>query len=206
MKFELSKLPCAYSALKPYIDAKTMEIHHVKHHQAYVNNLNAALEKHLELGEKSLEELLKNSGLIPEDIHVAVRNYGGGHYNHSFFWKIMGPSAEVAKEPKGDLAEAINRSFGDLAKFREEFVKAAASVFGSGWAWLINDKSGKLSVITTPNQDSPLMKNQTPILVLDVWEHAYYLKYQNRRLEYIEAWWQVLDWGSAEENFKKFEG
>ncbi len=201
MKYELPKLPYSYDALEPYIDAKTMEIHHTKHHQAYVNNLNAALEKHPEIAEKPLEELLASLDKIPEDIRTAVRNHGGGHLNHSFFWKVMGP--DVKKEPGAELASKITSAFGDIIKFKEEFTKAAGGVFGSGWAWLVIDEKGKLSISTTPNQDSPISKGEKPILGLDVWEHAYYLKYQNKRPDYITAFWNVVNWEAVEENFKK---
>ncbi len=200
MKYELPKLSYAYDALEPYIDAKTMEIHHTKHHQTYVTKLNEALDKHPEVADKPLAELLSSIDSVPEDIRTAVRNHGGGHANHSFFWTIMGP--KEGGEPTGNLADKIKKSFGDFAKFKEEFTKAAAGVFGSGWAWLVLDK-GSLAVVTTPNQDSPIMKNQTPILGLDVWEHAYYLKHQNKRPDYIEAWWSVVHWEAVDKNFKK---
>ena len=201
MKYELPKLPYSYDALEPYIDAKTMEIHHTKHHQAYVNNLNAALEKHPEIAEKPLEELLASLDKVPEDIRTAVRNHGGGHLNHSFFWKVMGP--DVKKEPGVELASKITSAFGDIIKFKEEFTKAAGGVFGSGWAWLVIDENGKLSISTTPNQDSPISKGERPILGLDVWEHAYYLKYQNKRPDYITAFWNVVNLEAVEENLKK---
>ncbi len=206
MKYELPKLPYAYDALEPYIDAKTMELHHAKHHQTYVTKLNEALEKHPEIAAKPLEELLRGLDAVPEDIRGAVRNHGGGHLNHSFFWTIMGPAAAAqggaagqggAHEPAGKAGMAIKHTFGDFAKFKEKFTAAAAGVFGSGWAWLVFD-SGKLLITTTPNQDSPLMKGQTPIIGMDVWEHAYYLKYQNRRPEYIDAWWNVVNWDAAD--------
>jgi superoxide dismutase, Fe-Mn family len=195
MKYELPKLPYAYDALEPYIDAKTMEIHHTKHHQTYVTKLNEALEKHPEIADKPLEELLGNIESVPDDIRTAVRNHGGGHSNHSFFWTIMGPDA--GGEPTGEIKKMVESSFGDFAKFKETFNKAATGVFGSGWAWLVF-QNGKLSITTTPNQDSPLMKQQKPILGLDVWEHAYYLKYQNKRPDYIEAWWNVVNWAEIE--------
>lgn len=203
MKYELPKLPYAYDALEPYIDAKTMEIHHAKHHQAYVTNLNAALEKHPEIADRPLEELLRAIDSVPEDIRTAVRNHGGGHINHSFFWTIMGP--KMAGEPGGTVAKAIADSFGNFANFKDAFGKAAAGVFGSGWAWLVTDgfaAGGKLTIVTTPNQDSPLTKGQQSILGLDVWEHAYYLKYQNRRPEYINAWWNVVNWEAVGKNLK----
>ena len=201
MKYELPKLPYAYDALEPYIDAKTMEIHYTKHHQTYVTKLNEALEKAPEIADKPLEELLRTLDEVPESVRTAVRNHGGGHMNHSFFWTIMGPNA--GGEPAGKIKEAIATTFGNFAKFKEAFAKAAASVFGSGWAWLVVDQKGKLMITTTPNQDSPLMHQQTPILGLDVWEHAYYVKYFNKRPDYIEAWWSVVNWKQVEENFKK---
>lgn len=184
----LPTLPYAYNALEPYIDAQTMEIHHTKHHQAYIDKLNAALEKYPELQEKSLEELLSNLEQIPEDIRTAVRNHGGGHYNHSLFWNIMAPNAAKAS---GKLLEDINKKWGDMDKFKDEFATAATTVFGSGWAWLSLNQAGELSIHTTPNQDCPLSQGLKPIMGLDVWEHAYYLKYQNRRPEYIKAWFDV---------------
>jgi Fe-Mn family superoxide dismutase len=213
--FELPELTYAYDALEPYIDARTMEIHHTKHHQAYVNKLNEALAKHPELDKKSLEELLRDLDSVPADIRAAVRNHGGGHLNHSLFWKVMGPRGKGAAEPEGDLAKAIKASFGDFVGFKEEFGKAAAGVFGSGWAWLALDArrethgarheavNEKLVIMTTPNQDTPLAVGYKPILGLDVWEHAYYLKYQNRRPEYIEAWWNVVNWKEVERALKE---
>jgi len=198
MKYELPKLPYAYDALEPYIDAKTMELHHTKHHQTYVTKLNEALEKHPEIAEKPLKDLLADIDAVPQDIRMAIRNHGGGHMNHSFFWTIMGP--KTGGEPSGEAAKIITSTFGDFAKFKEEFAKAAAGVFGSGWAWLVRDAQGKFMITTTANQDSPLMKGETPILGLDVWEHAYYLKYQNKRPDYIEAWWSVVDWNAIEKN------
>jgi Fe-Mn family superoxide dismutase len=204
MKYELPKLPYAYDALEPYIDARTMELHYTKHHQTYVTKLNEALEKHPEIADKPLEELLSNLGAVPEDIRTAVRNHGGGHSNHSFFWTIMGPAPAVvggaAQGPSGALASEIKTAFGDFAQFKEAFTKAATGVFGSGWAWLVVNKDGKLVVISTANQDSPLMNQQKPMLGLDVWEHAYYLKYQNKRPDYIDAWWNVVNWAAVEEN------
>jgi Fe-Mn family superoxide dismutase len=199
MAFELPKLSYEYAALEPNIDAKTMEIHHSKHHQAYVNNLNAALTGTAEEG-KSLEQLMSNiSKLSP-----AVRNNGGGHYNHSLFWEIMGPNADGA--PTGELADAINQAFGTFDKFKEDFAKAGATRFGSGWAWLVKH-DGKLVVTSTPNQDNPLMDladvKGFPILGLDVWEHAYYLHYQNRRPDYISAWWNTVNWNAVADRFKK---
>jgi superoxide dismutase, Fe-Mn family len=196
----LPKLPYGYGALEPHIDAQTMEIHHTKHHQAYVNNLNAALDKHPELRETTLEELLTGINTIPEDIRRAVRNHGGGHHNHSLFWTVMAPKA--GGEPRGELAEAITRTFGSFAKFKELFTNAAQTLFGSGWAWLVVTK-GRLEVASTANQDSPLMDGKTPILGLDVWEHAYYLKYQNRRPDYIAAWWNVVNWPEVQARFEQ---
>lgn len=199
MPFTLPPLPYPTNALEPHIDAQTMEIHHDKHHGAYVNNLNAALEKAPELQGKSLDDLLKNLNAVPESIRTAVRNNGGGHWNHSMFWQIMSPKGGGA--PSGKLADAINKSFGDFEKFKEQFNAAGGARFGSGWAWLIND-GGKLSIISTPNQDNPIMDGKpAPILGLDVWEHAYYLKYQNRRPDYMKAWWNVVNWPEVEKRF-----
>jgi Fe-Mn family superoxide dismutase len=194
MAHELPKLPYDFAALEPHIDAQTMQIHHGKHHQTYVNNLNAALEKHPDLQNKSVEELCRGINSVPEAIRTAVRNNGGGHWNHSRFWTWMGPGAGGA--PTGALGDAINSAFGSFDKFKEEFAKAATGRFGSGWAWLI-DEGGKLSIVSTPNQDNPLMDGKRPILGLDVWEHAYYLKYQNRRPDYIAAWWNVVNWNEV---------
>ena len=194
MAHELPKLPYDFAALEPHIDAQTMQIHHGKHHQAYINNLNTALEKHPDLQSKSVEELCRGINSVPEAIRTAVRNNGGGHWNHSQFWKWMGPGAGGA--PTGALGSAINSAFGSFDKFKEEFAKAAVGRFGSGWAWLI-DEGGKLEVIAKPNQDSPLIEGKTPILGVDVWEHAYYLKYQNRRPDYVAAWWNVVNWNEV---------
>ncbi len=198
MAHELPKLPYAYDALEPHIDAKTMEIHHTKHHQAYVNNLNAALEKHPELQSKPVEELIRDLNKIPEDIRTAVRNHGGGHANHSFFWPIL----KKDEESGGMVIEAINAKFGSFQKFKEQFSDAAVKLFGSGWAWLVIN-GGKLEIITTPNQDSPLSQGKKPVLSIDVWEHAYYLKYQNRRVEYVEAFFNVINWTKVNEIFEK---
>jgi len=176
-----------------------MEIHYTKHHQGYVNKLNAAIEQHSELGDKSVEELLKDLSSVPEDIRTAVRNNGGGHANHSLFWPVMGPSG--GGEPSGELADAVNSVFGGFDSFKEQFSAAAAGRFGSGWAWLSVDGGGKLVVTSTPNQDSPLSEGLTPILGLDVWEHAYYLNYQNRRPDYIAAWWNVVNWEQVAANY-----
>lgn len=191
MTYTLPDLPYAFDALEPYIDEETMHLHHDKHHNTYVTNLNAAIEKYPELGEKTIEELLSDMDAVPTDIKTAVRNNGGGHANHSFFWKIMAPNA--GGEPTGAIKEAIDEAFGDFATFKEEFKKAAAGRFGSGWAWLVME-NGKLAITSTANQDSPLMEGKTPILGLDVWEHAYYLKYKNVRPDYIEAFWNVVNW------------
>lgn len=204
MAHELPPLPYAYDALEPHIDARTMEIHHTKHHQAYINNLNAALEKHPALQSKALDALLRDINSVPEDIRTAVRNHGGGHANHSLFWQIMGPSRALG--PGGALAPAINAAFGSLDAFKDTFTKTATAHFGSGWAWLVVNPAGELKVYSTLNQDSPLMNGDTPILGLDVWEHAYYLKYQNRRPEYITAWWNVVNWGEVTERYLKAKG
>lgn len=198
MAFELPPLPYAFDALEPYIDAQTMEIHHDKHHAAYVKNLNAALEKHPELSNKSLDELASNPNSLPEDIRAAVRNNGGGHFNHTLFWSLMSPNG--GGEPKGPLAQAIGSAFGSFASFKENFEKAAVGRFGSGWAWL-GMQNGKLAVISMPNQDVPMLEGMVPILGIDVWEHAYYLKYQNRRPEYVSNWWNVVNWEEADRRY-----
>lgn len=195
--FILPVLPYAYDALEPYIDARTMEIHYTKHHQAYVDKLNEAVNKHPELFKKSVQELLKNLQAVPEDIRNDVRNQGGGHANHTLFWQLMKPQG--GGEPQGKLAAAIAQKFGSFAQFKEQFNDAAKKRFGSGWAWLVVDASGNLSIISSANQDSPLSDGLTPLLGLDVWEHAYYLKYQNRRPDYITAWWSVVNWDKVEE-------
>ncbi len=206
MKFELPRLPYRLDALEPYIDARTMEIHYAKHHQAYVNNLNTALEKHQEFGERSLEELLKNLDAVPPDIRTAVRNHAGGHFNHSLFWKIMMPlSAGGGGEPKAVLGRVLAKAFGEFKTFKEEFTKIAAGVFGSGWAWLVfdkNDKNKELKIISTPNQDCPLSQGLEPLMGLDLWEHAYYLLYQNRRPDYINAWWNIVNWEEIGKNYE----
>jgi Fe-Mn family superoxide dismutase len=191
MAFELAPLPYAYDALEPYIDAQTMTIHHDKHHAAYVNNLNATLEKHPELSGWSLDDLIAKLSDVPEDIRTAIRNHGGGTYNHAMFWQIMGPKA--GGEPAGALGKAIAADFGSFANFKAEFEKAAMGRFGSGWAWLVV-KGDKLAVVSSANQDNPLTDGFKPLLLLDVWEHAYYLKYQNRRAEYVSTWWNVVNW------------
>ena len=199
MPHTLPPLPYPANALEPHIDAQTMEIHHGKHHNTYVTNLNAALEKAPELANKSIEELLRGIGSVPDAIRTAVRNNGGGHWNHSQFWTWMAPKAGGA--PTGKLADAITSSFGDFEKFKEQFAAAGAARFGSGWVWLNND-GGKLSITSSPNQDNPLMDGKSaPILGLDVWEHAYYLKYQNKRPDYMKAWWNVVNWGEVARRF-----
>jgi Fe-Mn family superoxide dismutase len=192
MPHTLPPLPYAFDALEPHIDTQTMRIHHGKHHQAYVNNLNAALDKHPELHQKTLDTLLAGIGGVPDDIRTAVRNNGGGHHNHALFWTVMGPKA--GGEPGGKLADAIKKTFGDFTKLKEHLAGAAVTRFGSGWAWLAVSKEKKLEIFSTANQDSPLMEGKTPILGLDVWEHAYYLKYQNRRPDYVAAWWNLVNW------------
>lgn len=199
MAYKLPELPYAYDALEPHIDAKTMEIHHSKHHNTYVTKLNAAIEGH-ELADLPVDELMRNINEVPSDKRQAVINNGGGHANHSFFWKLL--SKDGGGEPVGDAADAINNKFGSFDAFKEEFTNAALGRFGSGWAWLTVTKGGDLQVTSTPNQDTPLMKGDTPILGLDVWEHAYYLKYQNRRPDYVSAFWNVVNWNQVEENFK----
>ena len=189
--FELPELGYGFDALEPYIDAKTMEIHHDKHHQAYVDKLNEAVAKHSELKAKTIEELLKDIKNVPEDIRTAVQNNGGGHYNHSLFWLSMKPGA--AKEPAGKMAEVINKTFGSYDELKAKMTEAGLTRFGSGWSWLV-DNGGKLEVYSTANQDSPLMEGKTPILGIDVWEHAYYLKYQNKRPDYLEAFWNIVNW------------
>jgi Fe-Mn family superoxide dismutase len=201
MPHTLPALPYAFDALEPHIDAATMQIHHGKHHQAYVNNLNAALDKHSELHEKSLESILATLNAVPEDIRGAVRNNGGGHWNHSLFWTLMTPGG--GGDPTGALGTAIAASFESIAKFKEQFAAAGVSRFGSGWAWLIR-KGGALSITSTPNQDNPLMDGVAArdiLLGLDVWEHAYYLKYQNRRPDYIGAWWNVVNWKAVADRY-----
>lgn len=195
---ELPELPYAHNALEPHIDERTMQIHHGKHHQGYVNNLNAALDGHANLQDKSVKELLYDLGALPEAIRTAVRNNGGGHLNHSLFWPSMSPDG--GGEPSGALADAIKADFGSFKAFKEEFSKAAATRFGSGWAWLCVD-NGKLVVTSTPNQDNPVSQGLTPLLGLDVWEHAYYLNYQNRRGDYIQAWWNVVNWDEVEARY-----
>jgi superoxide dismutase, Fe-Mn family len=198
-KHTLPELPYAYNALEPHIDEQTMRVHHTKHHQTYVDKLNAALEKHPSLGSETVEELLRNISSVPEDIRTAVRNHGGGHHNHTFFWKVMSPGA-VGEQPSEELAQAINERFGSFEKFKQEFSDAALNRFGSGWAWLVLD-NGELSIISTANQDSPLMEGKTPLLGLDVWEHAYYLKHQSARAAYVNSWWNVVNWPQVNKNY-----
>ena len=200
MPFELPSLPYAHDALEPWIDAKTMEIHHGKHHQAYVTNLNKALEGNAQLAAMPLEKLLANLGQVPDAARNAVRNNGGGHANHTFFWSLMKKGG--GGDPTGDLAQAISSAFGSFADFKTKFAAAGTGRFGSGWAWLTM-RDGKLVIESTPNQDTPLMDGGKPVLGLDVWEHAYYLKYQNRRPDYIEAWWNVVNWSQAADNYAK---
>jgi superoxide dismutase, Fe-Mn family len=200
MAFTLPPLAYDYAALEPHIDARTMEIHHTKHHQGYVNNLNAAIEKAPALQGKSLEELLQNLASAPDAVRSAVRNNAGGHWNHSFFWQIIGPKA--GGEPTGAVANAINSSFGDFTKLKEQLNAAGLARFGSGWAWVVAAKGGKLSIESTPNQDTPVSERKTPILGVDVWEHAYYLKYQNRRADYLAAWWNVVNWTEVAKRFE----
>jgi Fe-Mn family superoxide dismutase len=198
MAYELPKLPYDYAALEPHIDARTMEIHHTKHHQAYVNNVNKALENHPDLAAKSIDDLIIGLNGVPEEIRTAVRNNGGGHANHSLFWQIMSPNG--GGEPSGDLAAAITSAFGSFGEFQEKFNAAATTRFGSGWAWLVA-KDGAIAVESSANQDSPLSEGKTPILALDVWEHAYYLNYQNRRPDYIKAFWNVVNWQAVADRF-----
>ncbi len=203
MAFELPPLPYDYTALEPHIDEQTMRLHHDKHHQTYVNNLNAALEQAPDWQNRSIEDILRNINSLPEGALTAVRNNGGGHHNHTLFWEIMGPNG--GGQPTGELAEAINSTFGSFDAFKEQFAKAATTRFGSGWAWLLAD-GGRLEITSTQNQDSPLMEGRTPILGLDVWEHAYYLKYQNRRPDYISAWWNTINWEAVNERFRQARG
>jgi superoxide dismutase, Fe-Mn family len=199
MAHEVPPLPYAYNALEPHIDEQTMRLHHDKHHAAYVTGLNGALEKHADLQKKSVEELLKGINTVPDDIKTAVRNHGGGHSNHTMFWEIMGPGK--GGEPTGAVGDAIKSSFGSFETFKEQFEKAGVGRFGSGWAWLI-DAGGKLTIESSANQDSPLMEGKKIVLGNDVWEHAYYLKYQNRRADYLKAWWNVVNWDAVNKRFK----
>jgi Fe-Mn family superoxide dismutase len=200
LAYELPPLPYDYAALEPHIDADTMKFHHDKHHQAYVTNLNGAIEKHPDLGKHTAEDLLRNLNSVPEDIRTTVRNNGGGHVNHTMFWNIMQPGG--GGEPSGKIADQIRKDFGDFASFKKQFNETTAKQFGSGWGWLIWD-GGKLAIITTPNQDSPLLQGKYPILGNDVWEHAYYLKYQNRRPDYLAAWWNTVNWTEINKRFEQ---
>jgi len=200
MAYELPPLPYSFDALEPHIDAKTMEIHHDKHHQAYVTNANNALKDHPHLAAKPVEELIADLGAVPEAVRTAVRNNAGGHANHSFFWLIL--SKNGGGSPKGKLADAINSAFGSFDQFKEKFQAAGAGRFGSGWAWLVVNKAGALEIISTPNQDNPIMDGLKPVFGVDVWEHAYYLKYQNRRPDYLKAIWNVVNWDAVGKNFE----
>ena len=203
MPYQLPPLPFAPDALEPHIDKQTMEIHHGKHHNAYVTNLNAAIAKHPDLDGKPLHDILANNlAMVPEDIKAAVRNNGGGHHNHSLFWEILNPAGKQGTTPVGNLSNAINSTLGGFDKLKEQFKTAATGRFGSGWAWLVK-RGQKIEIISTPNQDSPLMEGAFPIIGLDVWEHAYYLKYQNRRPDYVDAWWNVVNWKIAEDRFNR---
>jgi Fe-Mn family superoxide dismutase len=199
MAHSLPPLPYPSDALEPHIDKQTMEIHHGKHHNAYVTNLNAALDKHPELQSKSAEDLIRGISSVPEDVRTAVRNNGGGHVNHSMFWQIMAPNA--GGQPAGAIADAINAAFGGFDKFKEEFKKAAVGRFGSGWAWVVNT-GGKIAIESSPNQDNPMMDGKKPVFGIDVWEHAYYLKYQNRRPDYVDAWWNVVNWNEINKRLR----
>lgn len=202
--FKLPELEYAYTALEPTIDAQTMEIHYSKHHQAYVNNLNAALEKHAAFQRKEVEDLLSSLSDLPTEIQAAVRNNGGGHLNHSMFWQWLKPGG--SKEPSGKLLDDVKATFGSFDTFKEQFAQAATTRFGSGWAWLAVDRAGKLKIYSTANQDAPVTEGNKPILGLDVWEHAYYLKYQNRRPDYVKAWWNVVNWTTVAQAYEKAKG
>ena len=204
MAFTLPPLPYDYKALEPTIDEETMRLHHDKHHAAYINNLNAALEPQPDLQKKSIDELLSSLDKVPEAIRTKVRNNAGGHANHTIFWERMAPGG--AKEPGGALAETLTKSFGGFTTFKEQFAKACVDRFGSGWVWLTADRGGKLAIESTPNQDTPIMEGRTPLLGCDVWEHAYYLKYQNRRPDYVAAWWNVVNWTDIAKRFEKARG
>lgn len=199
MAHQLPDLPYGYDALEPFIDKETMTLHHDKHHAAYVNNLNAAIEKHPALAQKSAEELVRELSSVPEDVRTAVRNNGGGHVNHTMFWTIMGPNA--GGEPTGALSEAIDSTFGDFETFKKNFNDAGVKQFGSGWVWLVLTRDGKLQITSTANQDNPMTQGLVPVMGNDVWEHAYYLKYQNRRADYLAAWWNVVNWSAVAKRF-----
>lgn len=204
MAYELPPLPYPNSALEPHIDAQTMEIHHDKHHQAYITNLNKALGSNADLASRPIDELIKNMDAVPENIRTAVRNNGGGHSNHTFFWNIMGPNGSGA--PTGEVADAIKETFGSFEALQEKINAAGAARFGSGWAWLVVSKDKKLEVISTPNQDSPIMDGHTPVLGVDVWEHSYYLKYQNKRPDYLKAWWNTVNWEAVNKHYTAAKG
>jgi len=204
MAYELPPLPYDYAALEPHIDTETMHLHHDKHHQTYITNVNKALESHPDLAALPVEQLIADLNRVPEDIRTVVRNNGGGHANHSFFWQIMAPNAGGA--PTGPVAEAINSTFGSVDAFKEQLAKAAAGQFGSGWAWLVADNSGALKVMGTPNQDSPISQGLTPLLGIDVWEHSYYLKYQNKRPDYVVAWWNTVNWSEVNKRYQAATG
>jgi len=199
--FTLPALPYAFDALEPYVDAQTMQIHHDRHHAAYVNNLNNALASHPDWSSKSVEEIVRSLSSVPEAVRTAVRNNGGGHINHSLFWEIMKKNPDG--QPSGELAKAIDKKFGSFTSFKEQFTKAAMTVFGSGWAWLSVDSAKELLVESSPNQDNPWMKGNAPVMGIDVWEHAYYLKYQNKRADYVAAWWNVVNWDFVSDRYKK---
>ncbi len=201
MSFEMIPLPYAYDALEPYLDARTVELHYSKHHATYLNNLNAALEKHPELSNLSIEKLLSDLNQVPEDIRMVVRNNGGGYYNHNIYWAIMGPNQ--GGEPGGRLGQAIQATFGSFTSFKEQIEKAGLGRFGSGWAWLSKKQDGSLVIHSTPNQDTPLAEGMIPVIGVDVWEHAYYLKYQNRRAEYLSNWWNLVNWEEAERRYQQ---
>lgn len=201
MSFQMVPLPYAFDALEPHIDAKTVELHYSKHHQTYLTNLNGALEKHPELGNLSIEQLLSDLNRVPEDIRTVVRNNGGGYYNHNIYWAIMGPNR--GGEPTGPLGEAIAKTFGSFASFKEQVEKAGLGRFGSGWAWLSKKQDGELTIHSTPNQDTPLAEGLIPVIGVDVWEHAYYLKYQNRRAEYLTNWWNLVNWEEAGRRYQQ---
>ena len=204
MAYEVPPLPYAYNALEPHIDDQTMHLHHDKHHAAYVTKLNGAVEKHPDLQKKSPEELIRNLNSLPDDIRGVVRNNGGGHVNHSMFWQIMGPNK--GGNPSGGIADAINKAFGSFDAFKEKFEAAGVNQFGSGWAWLVRTKSGEFQVKSTPNQDNPMMNGEFPVFGNDVWEHAYYLKYQNRRPDYLKAWWNVVNWDEINKRLSQADG
>ena len=203
MTFKLPKLNYSHEALEPHIDKLTMKTHHLKHHQTYVDNFNKALDGHEKYQEMEIEDILKSLEELPEDIKTAVRNNGGGHYNHTIFWEIMSPNG--GGKPKGELAKKIDEDLGGFDKFKEDFKAAALGQFGSGWAWLVLDSNNKLAIVSTPNQDNPISEGKKPLLGIDVWEHAYYLKYKNKRADYIDSWWNIVDWEKVSERFNEVE-